>query len=81
MLHLLSCSTPKECIIDGDGRHTRITGPDAQVTIQGLIFRGASKSAIRISADSPMLHTIKECEFHGTTDRLMGGEAACGPKG
>lgn len=71
-LHL-SCSRLKECVLNGSGRHIRVGGPNAKLSIDGFVFRGASKSAIRISANSPQTQTFRDCEFNNNQALTKGG--------
>uniref|UniRef100_A0A7S2SHF6 Right handed beta helix domain-containing protein n=1 Tax=Eucampia antarctica TaxID=49252 RepID=A0A7S2SHF6_9STRA len=59
----LGCSEPHECIIDGGGTHIVIEGKNTSSIIQGIVFRGASKPALRVLPTTEGHQMICHCNF------------------
>jgi len=57
----LVCAEPKQCTIQGAGRHLQISGSKAHVRITGFLFRDATDSVIRIESNAKL--EIQECSF------------------
>lgn len=69
----LSCQTSQACIIQGGGNHVRIRGHNAQLTVEGLVFEGASRCAVRIAGSaSQHTHTLKDCIFRENVGDMSG---------
>ena len=60
----IGCSETHQCIIDGGGTHFAIEGESTSSIIQGLVFRGATKPAIRVLSSTQNGHQmICHCNF------------------
>jgi len=57
------CDSPRNCILEGKGLHMLVQGPQAQLNLQGFVFRGATASAIDMREGSRRLNTITDCDF------------------
>lgn len=60
----VGCSETHQCIIDGGGTHFALEGENTSSIIQGFVFRGASKPAIRVLSSTRKGHQmICHCNF------------------
>lgn len=59
----IGCSEPQQCIIDGGGTHMVIEGENTSSIIQGIVFRGASKPALRVQSITGGNQMICHCNF------------------
>lgn len=62
----ISCdktSLSDQCIIEGDGHQVRIAGGNADVTITGFTFIGATECAIRVIETATKPVNLVSCEF------------------
>ena len=48
----LSCNVPKKCVLKGSGKHFRVQGPQAQLSLSGFVLAGATESAVQISSSA-----------------------------
>jgi hypothetical protein len=56
-------SNNDQCIIEGDGNQIKIAGRNADVTIDGFTFVGATNCAVRVHKTTFKTHTLVDCDF------------------
>ena len=59
----LVCRYRNFCYISGGGTHMILYGSKTKATVQGMVFRQSTESAIRVWSNTPLEQNICHCQF------------------